>query len=333
MKTRRLGRSDLHVSELCLGTGNFGWSIDEGTSFDLLDAFRGAGGNFIQTGGAASAEADVAASYLGRWLRASGGPRGDLVLAARLDVADEDGTSDIFRTASSIRRRCEASLRQLGVRHLDLLMLAWSEHLAMDEVLLAAETLVRAGLVRHFAVSGFPAWRVMEWIAHSARRNLCRIEVMQVELSLLSNAGLDLEAIALARAHRVGLVAQAPLARGLLAGGAPSGPAAISRPETLVALRQIADAHGTGPGRVAVAWVLAHPDVSSVLIGPRSVAQLEEHLAAASLGLTFSQLRRLDGLWRATAGPAIDDDDDETFFADNEAVELLQPQHSENLIV
>lgn len=328
MNIRRLGRSDLQVSELCLGTANFGWGIDEAMSFDLLDAFRESGGNFIQTCGTASDDTEVAESYLGRWVQSRRIQRGELVIAARYEVPEESG--DIFRTASAIRRRCEASLRQLGLRYLDLLILDWSEQLAMDEVLLAAETLVRAGLVRHFAVSGFPTWRVMEWVAHSARRNLCRIEAMQIELSLVSNAGLNLEAMALARAHRVGLVARAPLAGGLLAGRSLAGRApAILGSETLSALNQIADMHTVGPGRVAVAWVLAHPDVSSVLIGPRTVAQLEDHISAASLALTFSQLRRLDWLWRTTAGPATDDDEGEADIPNGKTLNAFQLENAE----
>ena len=246
---------------------------------------------------------------------------------------DREG-GDIFRTASSIRRRCEQTLRELGMRYLDLLVLEWAESLAMDEVLLAAETLVRAGLVRHFAVGGFPAWRVMEWLGHSARRNLCRIEAMQIELSLISNAAVNLEALALARSHRLGLVARAPLAGGLLADRAEAGRhGAEAAHEAMAALRRIAAAHGAGPGQAAVAWVLAHADVSSVQIMPHTMARLQEHIAATSIGLSFSELRRLDWLWKATVRPSFDDDDESDVSPDIPRLEALAPEASENLNV
>lgn len=311
MMIRRLGRSDLHVSELCLGTADFGWCINEETSLAMLDAFRAAGGNFVQTRSGAADEAAATESYLGRWLRSRGVARSEIVIASHCEITAGGEGGDVFRTASAIRRACEGSLRRMGVRYLDLLMLEWSDHLAMDEVLLAIETLVRAGLVRHFAVSGFPAWRVMEWIGHSTRRNLCRVEAMQLELSLLSNAAVSLDALALARVHRVGVLARAPLAGGALAGGSAGRPDRRgSRTDTLAAVEQISATHRLGTGQVALAWVLACPEVASVLVNPRGVAQLEAHLAAASAGLPFSALRRLDSMWRSSISPPFDDEEE-----------------------
>ncbi len=107
MNRRKLGRSDLHVSELCLGTRKFGWETREATAFDVLDGFVRVGGNFIQTCGVGAedthgiATIGVAEVYVGRWLKARGIPRDDIVIASRQDVSASDGRSDTFRTASS----------------------------------------------------------------------------------------------------------------------------------------------------------------------------------------------------------------------------------------
>ncbi len=210
------------------------------------------------------------------------------------------------------------------MRYLDLLVFEWCEGAPMDETLVAAETLVRAGMVRHVAVSGFPAWRVMEWIGHSARRNLCRPEAMQSELSLVSNAGLNAESMALAREHRLGFLARSPLAGGFLAGCPASsdsrdgGRALMLRNRYSIAsaraalaeVRAISRVRGTSEARVALAWVLAHPNVSSALIGVSSITQLGELTGATKLDLSFSEIQRLDWRWKITVGNPLDDECD-----------------------
>ncbi|MGH8019636.1 MAG: aldo/keto reductase [Opitutaceae bacterium] len=144
---RRLGRSDLLVSELCLGTLNFGWHTGEPVAFEIMDAFHAAGGNFIQACGLSSDEdfgpgsTGVSETYAGRWLRARGISRDEVVIASRHSPGLDTKRRDVFATASEIRRMCEESLRRLQVRYLDLLVLEWSENMTMDETLLGAETL------------------------------------------------------------------------------------------------------------------------------------------------------------------------------------------------
>jgi len=328
MNRRKLGRSDLHVSELCLGTLNFGWHTNPTTAFDLLDGFLRVGGNFIQTCAVGADDAygaatiGVAEQYVGRWLKARGIPRDDVVLASRQLMTPTDRRGDAFKTASAIRRSCEGSLRRLEIRYLDLLVFEWCEGAPMEETLLAAETLVRAGMVRHIAVSGFPAWRVMEWVAHSTRRNLLRPEAVQNEFSLVSNAGVNAESVAVAGAHRLGFIARAPLAGGFLAGryASPGSPdsgrarllreryATASAAAALAEVRAISHDRGTSEARVALAWVLAHPSVNSALIGVNSTTQLSELVGATALDLSFSDLQRLDWRWRITGGNPPDDE-------------------------
>lgn len=328
MNRRKLGRIDLQVSELCLGTLNFGWDLDEATALDILDRFHAAGGNFIQTravgaGGTLGADASgVSETYVGRWLKSRGIARDGVVLASRLAVASPNMRGDPFKMAASIRPSCEESLRRLNVRYLDLLVLEWSDDLSMDEALIAAETLVRAGMIRHVVASGFPVWRVMEWIGHSSRRNLCRLEAMQHEFSVVANAGVNAEAFALCRARRLGFIARSPLAGGLLAARDSAGFAPTRRQRELVhsrdehptataalaEVRAIAEAQACSPASVALAWVLAHPGVSSALVDVHSPAQHDELLAGATLDLSFSDKRRLERRWRSPGERTPDDE-------------------------
>jgi aryl-alcohol dehydrogenase-like predicted oxidoreductase len=343
MNRRRFGRTDLTVSELCLGTLNFGWHTDEATAFAIMDGFQRAGGNFIQACGLGAGEipgvasTGVSEAYVGRWLRARDVPRDEVVIASRHAITENELRGDIFKTASVLRRSCEESLRRLGVRFLDVLVIEWNENLPMEETLLAAGMLVRAGMVRHVVASGFPSWRVMEWIAHSSRRDLCRFEAIQNEFSLVSNAGVNAEALELARAQRLGFVARAPLAGGFLAGrySAPFAPesgrarllrgrfSTASAAAALAEARAIAHARKTTAGGVALAWVLAQPQVSSALIGINSLAQLEDLVAATTLDLSLSDIQRLDWRWKITGGNPPDDElaaltaDQPPFVAEN----------------
>lgn len=328
MQRRKLGRIDLHVSELCLGTLNFGWHAGEATAFELLDRFHRAGGNFIQSCALGADDAfgpgatGVSESFVGRWLKTRAIPRHEVVLASRHSVVSTGTPGELFRVAAGIRRACEDSLRRLNVRYLDLLVFEWREGMPMEETLVAAETLVRAGMVRHVAASTFPTWRVMEWLAHSLRRNLCRFEMMQDEFSLVSNAQVNSEAFALCRAHHLGFVARAPLAGGFLAeryaalpaphsGRARHLRARYANPlarAALAELRAVAEARGVPPAVVAIAWVLAQPGVSAALVGPNSVTQLEGLLGATELDLCTSEVQRLRWRWQVSVPEPADDE-------------------------
>jgi aryl-alcohol dehydrogenase-like predicted oxidoreductase len=227
-------------------------------------------------------------------------------------------TSDIV---SDIQRSCEGSLRRLQVRFLDLLVFEWVDNPPLDEMLKAAEAVTRAGVVRHIAVSDFPAWRVMDWLGRSGRRKLRELAVVQNELSLGSNAGMSAETLAVAREHRLGFVADSPLASGFFT-ARPSSPhihdngrvrllrETGSAVPAMAEVNAISQALGTSPARVALAWVLAHPNVSSALIDAMSIAELDDFAGATALNLSISDLLSLDRRWRMNPGGTTDDGPD-----------------------
>ncbi|HTH09540.1 MAG TPA: aldo/keto reductase, partial [Acidovorax sp.] len=182
MKKRILGRTDIGVSELCLGTLNFGWKTNRETSFAILDHFRSEGGNFIQCNGVLPQLPDAATwialseIYVGEWLTRRAMPRREIFLATRASVHPPRGMSG----AEQLRQSCENSLQRLGVDHVDLLVChSHSPSVPLDELLLEMTKLVQSGKVRYFAMERCPLWRVMESIDRARRKNFCRLEALQ----------------------------------------------------------------------------------------------------------------------------------------------------------
>ena len=185
----------MHVSELCLGTHSFGWKTSPETSYALLDAYREAGGNFIQASAVcpdfpmSSDWSGLPETHVGQWMNDRAVRRSDLVIATRLTLCRP--VSDVRSVSRLIRAACEGSLRRFGVAHLDLLFLEWSDGLLpIDEIFAAVGMLVREGMLRYGAVSGFPSWRVADVIGLSilsgAHMHICpRI------VELLREQGLD----------------------------------------------------------------------------------------------------------------------------------------------
>src|SRR5688572_8980925 len=223
MNKRKLGRTNLHVSELCLNTTKFGWSNDEASSFDLLDAYYTCGGSFLQSLGfcpssaAAQSVNSDSEDIVGRWHDSRGINRDGLVLATRISLfRPAYGGSVAF--ANLIRESCEHSLRRLRTTHIDLLVCDWDEHLLpIDDVLESVDILIRAGRVRHAVAAGFPPWRVFDSLPPSALGVHWRFEELQGEFSLRRRARFESEALAMCREHRLGFLARSPLAGGFLA--------------------------------------------------------------------------------------------------------------------
>lgn len=306
MKKRKLGRSDLHVSELCLNTTRFGRIDDEANSLALLDTYVTGGGNFIESLGfcessviAQSADAR-SEEIVGRWHRSRAISRESFVLATRINLyRPVHGGSIAF--ANLIRESCESSLRRLRAKHLDLLICEWVEHLTpIDDALEAFDQLIRAGLVRHVVAGGFPPWRAIDSLHRSSLRNLCRFEALQTDYSLLTRACFEAETLAMCREHRLGFLARSPLAGGFLArrpGSSreminPDGPTDSQRfgsnagDSILTALSKIADERFVLPAQIALAWVLRNPQVSSALISADSTQQLSDLICGTGIDLT-----------------------------------------------
>ena len=301
---RTLGRTGLKISELCLGTLNFGWKTDEASSFAILDAFRAAGGNFLQGAAIAptftlpSASTNVTEEIIGRWRTARSIPRGDLVLGTRLSVRPEPGART--NLAELVCQRTLESMRRLNTDYLDLLVIEWNDALLPASQLLEAfDAAVRQCFVRYIGVSNFPSWRVVDLIGRAFRRNQSRMEVLQAEYSLMTRARYEPEKMSLCEEQLLGFIAMSPLARGFLAQSSHAPDRFIDLRRRFArrfdnaygdaarsAVENVASRHGASAAQVALAWVLHNPTVSSAMIGVRSPQELKELAVACSLRLS-----------------------------------------------
>lgn len=306
MKKRKLGRINLHVSELCLNTAKFGWLNDEAESFALLDAYYTCGGSFIQSLALApnSVTAELAEStsedIVGRWHEARGIARDGLVLASRINFfRPTHGGSIAF--ANHIREACERSLRRTRTKHLDLLICDWDEDLLpVDDVLEAVDMLIRAGLVRYAVAGGFPPWRVVDSLHRSNTRSHARFEALQTDYSLINRGNFEPEALAMCREHRLGFLATAPLGGGFLAQRVSSSTGVLHSGRnwkterfgsnvgdaTLQVLAEVADKRLATSAQIALAWVLRNPQVTSAVVSATNARELRELVRAAEIVLT-----------------------------------------------
>ncbi len=313
MKWRILGNTDLKVSELCLGTMNFGWKIDEPASYGILDAYRSSGGNFIQglcvfpTADSSTLYSCASLSLVGRWWRGVGLRRQDLVLSARL-TWPRSAAASTSQTPELVRRRTHEALRQLRTDYLDLLVSDWNENLLINPGFrYELDELVRTGKVRYLVVAHPQGWQVTELAQINYNNNHNRIEGIQTEYSLMARVGMETELMDLCARKRMGLLVSSPLAGGLLARSAFSpSPGMHYRFSRLAAkfglstaravseeLAAIARDKGATVGQVALSWVLHNPMVTSVIIGGASIQHHVEMSGASRVRLSPDDLARL----------------------------------------
>ena len=320
MDYRKLGRTGLDVSELCLGTMQFGWTADEPAAVAVLDAFREAGGNFLDTAdiyttwhGAGLKGGGVSEEILGRWIRARRN-RADLVLATKVRGRMTEGPNGEGLSRARILRCCEDSLRRLQTDYLDLYQCHWADLATpIEETLGALDDLVRAGKVRYLGASNYPAWRLMEALWMSERHGYARFVSYQPEYSLMERAGFELEAQPLCRHHGLGVIPYSPLAGGFLTGKYPRGvpPPIGARAKAisehylnpagwavLDALGEIGRAHGKTAAQTALAWLLTNPVVTAPIVGANHPDQLRESLGAAGYRLAPAEMAQLHELTR-----------------------------------
>ena len=308
---RTLGRTGLKVSELCLGTMNFGWRTDEQKSFAILDAYREAGGNFIQAMGHCPAPIIPAASttfseqVVGRWWDSRAILRSQLVLATRLKLGRiPDGVPMVKFAQDCVRQ----SLRRLKTTYLDLLVFEWSDSLLpMRETMEVFDTLMRSGLVRYIGAANFPAWRVVDAIGRAYQGNHCRMETLQSDYSLMTRARFEPEARSLCQDQRLGFLARSSLAGGFLARGNGLGERFNSSRHdwverrfgnpygdaALAAVSDVAARHEASSAQIALAWVLQNSAVTSAIVGVHSPTQLRELIGAGELDLPKTDLAQL----------------------------------------
>ena len=327
---RALGRSGLVVSPLCLGTMTFGpgdWGADETASRAIFDAYREAGGNFVDTADVYSGGASEA--LVGRFIRDTGS-RDEIVLATKfgfngssspLTATQGGGGNPHAGGAGSknIHRALDASLKRLGTDYVDLYwMHIWDGVTPVEEIVQTLGDLVRAGKIRHYAFSDMPAWVATKAATIAAERRVPGPIAMQLEYSLVAR-DVEAEHFPAAREGGMGVMPWSPLAGGFLTGKysredtADSGRLSGANPfgdskftdrnwTILDTLRAVAAELDRPPSQVALAWTMARPGVASTLVGARTPEQLTGNVAAASLRLSDDQMGRLDAVSAPTPG-------------------------------
>jgi len=309
----RLGNTSLDVFPLCLGGNVFGWTIDEERSFAVLDAYVGAGGNFIDTadtygrggpGGGGESE-----RIIGRWMAARGN-REQIVIATKVGMSpDLSGLSE-----ATIRSGIEGSLERLGVETVDLYYAHRDDpDTPIAETLGAFGALVREGSIRHAAASNYSASRLSEALRIGEREQMARYVALQPHYNLMERGGYEGELAGVCERNGLACLPYFALARGFLSGkysrdGAlPDGPRAAGVRESyfnergfavLDALRRIAAAHDTTVAAVALAWLLAQPTVLAPIASATSPEQLAELLPSAELELSAEELAELSSASR-----------------------------------
>lgn len=317
MEYKTLGNTGLLVSQLCLGTMTFGSSnglfksiggVDQKGVDELVRIALDADVNFFDT-------ADVYQEGQSEILLAQafenlGITRKDVVIATKVYGRVGEGRNDVGASRGHILDAVDASLKRLKTDYIDLYQIHANDYLTpVEETLRALDTLVSHGKVRYIGVSNWHAWKLARSLGISEAKNLARFDTLQAYYSI---AGRDLERelAPLMEAEKIGLLVWSPLAGGLLSGKfsrTNQKPEGARRSEfdfplvdkertwkILDVMTPIAKAHDCSPARVALAWLLTRPVVTSVIVGAKRRSQLEDNLAAADLKLTQEEIRRLD---------------------------------------
>ncbi|MGZ6019446.1 MAG: aldo/keto reductase [Phenylobacterium sp.] len=319
MKYNQLGRTGLFVSEICLGTMTFGGSenagmwkaigaLQQGEVDGIVGRALAAGVNFFDT-------ADVysfgeSEKLFGQALKNLAVKRSDVVIATK--VFGEMGPRPNDRGASRghIMDSVHGSLERLQTDHIDLYQIHGNDTVTpIDETLRALDDLVSQGLVRYIGVSNWAAWKIAKALGLSEAKGYARFETLQAYYSI---AGRDLERelVPMLSEEKLGLMVWSPLAGGLLSGkfGPGSNDPEGSRRTTfdfppvdkdrawacVEVMREVGDAHGTSVARVALAYILQKAFTMSIIIGAKTLEQLDDNLAAAELTLTDDEMKRLD---------------------------------------
>ena len=284
MRHRRLGRTALQVSELCLGTMNFGPNTSDADSFELLDHALDNDVDFVDTADQYGGSRGVGATetIIGNWLGQGGGRRERVVLATKLYEPMSDRPNDRGLSARHIRLACDASLRRLQTDHIDLYQMHHIDRSApWDEVWQAMEILVAQGKISYVGSSNFAGWTVAQANEAAASRHFLGL-VSEQSLYNLAERTIELEVIPACQAYGVGVLPWSPLAGGLLAGvlsaddvGRRASPqmherAAAMRPQ-LEAWEELCSELGESSATVGIAWLLHQPAVTAPIVGPRTM--------------------------------------------------------------
>jgi 1-deoxyxylulose-5-phosphate synthase len=322
MKTKKMGRTGLKVSEICLGTMTFGKQCDEGTSFAIMDTASELGIDFFDTAdgypmGGTLETVGSTETIAGKWLK---GKRHEIVLATKCWVPMGSGPNDGGLSRKHIFDAVEASLRRLQTDYIDLYQAhAPDPDTPIDETMRAFDDLVHQGKVRYIGCSNFKAWLLATALSISDKHDLARIDCIQPRYNILFRE-IENELLPLCHHNGIGVIAYNPLAGGFLTGKYQAGaqPARETRFgfltgrtqsiyhkrywqdvqfEAVDHLKNYFAKRNKPLTQVAIAWVLAQPDITSAIVGATSAAQLRESVPATELKLDAEEMETCDGVW------------------------------------
>lgn len=310
MRYRKLGRTGLKVSVMCLGTMLFGDQVDEETARAIVDTCWEAGVNFFDT-------ADVyvqgrSEEVVGRLLK---GRRREAIIATKVQGTMGPGPNDRGLSRGHVMQAVEASLRRLQTDYIDLYQTHWPDYdTPLEETLRALDDLVRQGKVRYIGCSNYPAWYLCKSLWISDVRNLARFDCAQPRYNLLDRA-IEEELLPLCAEEGIGVIPYNPLAGGFLTGKyrrgepPPEGTRFGRRKDLYVprywhdpnfdAVEKLVDAaqqHGKTPAQLALAWLLHNPVITAPIVGASRPSQLEETLQAVDMTLSEEELAACDGI-------------------------------------
>jgi aryl-alcohol dehydrogenase-like predicted oxidoreductase len=319
MDYRQLGHSGLRVSALTLGTMTFGGrdrfalvgDTDVAGATRQVDMCLDRGVNFIDTADVYST--GVCEEIVGRTIK---GRRDRVLIATKARMPMGSGPNDAGLSRHHLIEGCEASLRRMGIDHIDLFQVhEWDGQTPLEETMEALDSLVRSGKVRYVGVSNFAGWQVMKALGIADRHGYQRFVTQQIYYSLESRDA-EYELVPLAVDQGLGILVWSPLAGGLLSGkfrradkGFEGSRALTDWAEppirnqeqlldTIEVLVEIGEGHGVSAAQVALAWLMGRPGVVSLIVGARTDEQLEDNLAAAELQLSDDERARLEEVSR-----------------------------------
>jgi 1-deoxyxylulose-5-phosphate synthase len=315
MRFNRLGRTGLKVSNICLGTMQFGWTTTAVEAHNVMNHAIDIGCNFFDTadiysGWAENSYVGQSEEIIGDWLATNYVRRDAVIIATKVRGKMGNAPTDEGLSRQHIISSVHNSLRRLQTDYIDLYQVHWPDaETPLDETLGALDDLVRQGLVRYVGCSNYPAWLLTKALWVSDVRRLARFDTLQPHYSLVHRAEFERELQPLCEDQRIGVIPYSPLAGGFLTGkyrrdepwpesaraegirhryANETGYTAVEK------LAEIAQAHSATIAQTAIAWVLANPVITSAIIGANTITQLEETAAGGDLILTPEEKETLD---------------------------------------
>lgn len=321
MEYRVLGRTDLTVSTVCLGTMQFGWTADKSTSFAIMDEFVERGGNFFDTADVYSFWAEnnpggVSETWIGDWLKQSSTPRDRVVIGTKAGLRMWEGPDGAGLSRKHLTRAVEDSLRRLQVETIDLYQAHWpDDNVAVEESLRAFDDMVKQGKVRYIGCSNYSATQLQEALDCSQKHGLARFDSLQPHYNMMRRISYEGDLMKLCDREGIGVIPYSSLARGFLTGKYRKNmpiPEKARQSQSLPqfftnagfavieALDRIARSRSVAISQIAIAWLLANTTVSAAIIGASSTTQLEDTLGRADVTLTEIEKSALDDITKWT---------------------------------